>query len=339
MTGMVEAGAAGGRTAWRGLRALVILGIVLMMLALNVATLTLSSLNTLVSAAISAVTALEPVGDRDRRAREAAERALLDERARADRAAAEADGLRAQRDRLSTDLDAAERRATAALDEADGLRRETSRLTAELDVADDAAAEALEKANGLQDEAGRLVAELDATKAEGLAVAARVEAATDDLRGLRAALDAAEAAQLVEWGGEQVPVREVVQRVTGSIGDRTARVAVTNLGSMAGESIPVYGIAIVVAATAYELKSSCDSLREMHELEVALGVAPADDPQVDQVCGMQVPTKEEIWDMIRSSPGMVWDKAVSLLDVDLPSPDFAGMWSRIVGWSGSWPEE
>jgi len=341
VTGMVEAGAAGVRTAWRGLRGLVILGVVLVMLALNVATLTLSSLNTLVSAAISAFTALESVGDRDRRAKEAAEQALLDERAHADRAIAEADVLRAERDRLSTDLDAAERRAAAALDEADDLRREAGRLAAELDAADDAAAEALERVRGLEDEAGRLVAELDASKAEGFALAARVEAATDDVRGLRTALNAAEAAQLVEWGGEQVPVREVVQRVTGSISDRTARVAATNLGSMAGESIPFYGVAIVVAATTYELKSSCDSMREMHELEVALGVAPAEDPQVSQVCGMRVPSKAEVWQMIKDSPSTVWTAATNVIPDadDLPEPDFGGMWNSTIGWFGGWFEE
>jgi hypothetical protein len=201
------------------------------------------------------------------------------------------------------------------------------------------AAAALEEVSTLRGETVLLTSELDRAKGEGLALAARTEAAANEVRSLSAALQAAETAQLVEWGGEQVQVREAVQRVTASISDRTARVAAANLGSMAGESIPIYGIAIVVAATAYELKASCDSMKEMHELEVALGVVEASDAQVQEVCGLQVPTREEIWGLITSSPGAVWDGAVSLLDVDLPSPDFGGMWERTLEWFGGWFDE
>lgn len=285
MTGLMRAGAAGLQTAWRCFKALVIVAVVLVMLAFNVATLTWSGLNALMSTAIDAVTVLEPVGIRDRRAKEAAERALLNERARANRAVAEARRLTRDRNRLSTDLDVAQRRAAEAMSGSDRLRREVGRLTAELD-----------------------------------------------------------AAQWVELNGKRVPVRMAVTETSRGIRDRTARVASANLGSMVGEAIPFYGLAIIVAATTYELKSSCDSMRDMYELEMALGVAKANDQQVREICGMQVqvPTKEEIWQKIKNSPSTVWIAATGALSEagasisSLQAPDFESAWIGTLDWVRDW---
>lgn len=240
MTATVAAGAAGLRAAWRGARALEILGVLLAMLALNVATLTISSVNAVAGAILGAVSSVEPFGAKDRRARAEAER-------RAAWASEETAGL-ARR------LEASEAGRVAELGRADELAARNAYL---LD---------------------------DASRAAG------------EARELRRALAAAEAAQWVELGGERMPVREAVGRVTEGVQRCTAQVPAANLGSMAGESIPFWGIGIVVAATAYELKSSCESKTEMRALEVALGVAEAGDEEVGEVCGMQAPSREDLAD-------------------------------------------
>jgi hypothetical protein len=90
-----------------------------------------------------------------------------------------------------------------------------------------------------------------------------------------------------------------------------------------GESIPVIGVGVVVAATAWELKDACDTMKDLHELEVALDPAKAKDASVQEVCGLRVPSKEEIWEKVKSSPGAAWQMAKDAMP-ELPEmPDFA----------------
>ena len=58
-------------------------------------------------------------------------------------------------------------------------------------------------------------------------------------------------------------------------------------------------------------------MRDMHALEVAFNPDLANDPSVDEVCGLKVPTKEEVWETVKASPGKAWDAAVQALG-DLP---------------------
>ncbi len=124
-------------------------------------------------------------------------------------------------------------------------------------------------------------------------------------------------------------MRSVVEETTGRIQRRTAKVAATNVGSMAGEGIPFWGIAIIVAVTTYEVTTACDTMKDMHELTVALSPASADDAEMQRVCGMQVPTKEEIWAIVKASPLIVWQKLKDNFP-GLPSPDFSGAWMWLV---------
>jgi hypothetical protein len=117
--------------------------------------------------------------------------------------------------------------------------------------------------------------------------------------------------------GAEVTVSEAVAKVSNRVKARTAKVASADIGATFGQSIPWIGVAVVVAATGYDLKTSCDTMKDMHALEVAFDPDLANDPSVDEVCGLKVPTKEEIWDTVKASPGKAWDAAVQALG-DLP---------------------
>ena len=62
-------------------------------------------------------------------------------------------------------------------------------------------------------------------------------------------------------------------------------------------------------------------MRDMHTLEVAFNPKAANDPSVDEVCGLRVPTKEEVWEQIKASPGAAWEATKVVLDglPDLPA--------------------
>lgn len=117
--------------------------------------------------------------------------------------------------------------------------------------------------------------------------------------------------------GVEVTVPEAVARATNRVKGRTAKVASADMAATFGQSIPWIGIGVVVAATTYDLKTACDTMGDMHALEVAFNPEAASDPAVKEVCGFKVPSKEEIWEKVKASPGKAWDMAKDAMP-DLP---------------------
>lgn len=158
-----------------------------------------------------------------------------------------------------------------------------------------------------------------------------------------------ESESFVTLRGERVPLREATQETIGSVQKRTATVASANLGSAWGESIPIYGVAVVIAATSFELGMACKDMDDLYELQVAIDPEGAIPAERDQVCGLQVPTRDEIWDGLRTSPSALWERSKSSLDAGLDRageaagriqneidglemPDFGGAWQWMVTW-------
>lgn len=130
---------------------------------------------------------------------------------------------------------------------------------------------------------------------------------------------------------------------------RTAQGATAGLAVSTGEAIPFYGVGIIVAATTYDLALSCLTMRDMNELNLALGIAD-DDQETLRVCGLAVPTRDELWQGLVTSPELAWRKSTDGLSAlgelishtelpqfpvylipELPDPDFGGVWQRAIG--------
>ena len=132
------------------------------------------------------------------------------------------------------------------------------------------------------------------------------------------------------------PTRATVRRISARVSKRVARGAVRNVGAVAGESLPYVGAAVVLGVTAVELKEACDTMRDMRALEAA--VAPEEDDGSEaaagMVCGLGVPTGDEIKARIRAAPGDVRDGAKRLPDVSLPDvpADRDGYRTAATGW-------
>lgn len=117
---------------------------------------------------------------------------------------------------------------------------------------------------------------------------------------------------------------------------RIKRMTASNLGATLGESIPFFGIGVIVAGTTYEMTESCAAMDEMTDLLKLLDPAEysSEDGSHAQICGLNVPTKEELWQDVKSSPSAAWEtskRAVS--DVsdwagEIEGPDM----SRIEAW-------
>ena len=138
----------------------------------------------------------------------------------------------------------------------------------------------------------------------------------------------------VMFRGKKRALKSVAEEVTGSVSRRTAKVAATNVGSMAGEGIPFWGIAVIVASTTVEAAAACDTMRDMHDLQKALDPGAVVDDGASEVCGMRIPTQDEIWEAVKSSPGKAWATSKEMFS-NLPSPDFGGWWAMALaqfGW-------
>jgi len=176
-----------------------------------------------------------------------------------------------------------------------------------------------------KDEAAALRLEVSAAKRsaskwEGKAVGTALALEKEKLAkaALQTELASVRAAKRVIVDGVEMTVDEAVIRATKRVRTRTAKLAATNLSATFGQAIPWIGVSVVIAATAYELKSACDTMRDMRAIEVALKSSAQDASDVDRVCGLRVPSEEEVWQKIKASPGLAWDGAKSVLD-SLPS--------------------
>lgn len=123
-------------------------------------------------------------------------------------------------------------------------------------------------------------------------------------------LDTAEAdptGRPVRYRNRQVAIRDAVGDTSERVSRRVANSSLRNAASTFGEGLPVVGIGVIVAATAWELRDSCQLMLEMRELDAAFN--PENPISEDEVCGIVPPTRQELWARIKSSPGAIWEES------------------------------
>lgn len=122
---------------------------------------------------------------------------------------------------------------------------------------------------------------------------------------------------LVTYRGEPRKLSDVVSDTTRRVSRRTTGMAARNAGSVVGGGIPVLGIAVVVGVTAADISDSCANIKDLKELEQAFNPEQGIDSDLSEVCGLTVPSKEEVWSAVKSSPGKSWAAAKRYVP-DLP---------------------
>lgn len=112
--------------------------------------------------------------------------------------------------------------------------------------------------------------------------------------------------KLVTYRGNKRLLQDAVGDTSRRISTRTATGASRNLAATFGEAWPVAGTAVIVTATTLELYDACVIMKDLHELDVAFNPEAAFGADAKEVCGLRVPTAEEIWSKIKNSPGEAW---------------------------------
>jgi hypothetical protein len=130
----------------------------------------------------------------------------------------------------------------------------------------------------------------------------------------------------VAYRGQSKLLKEAVGDTVTRVSRRTAVAATRNVAAVFGEGIPVFGVGVAVAVTAYELKDGCDTLTDLRELELALDPDTVVSAEKVEACGTQVPSREEVWASVKSSPGDAWE-GVQHYVPELPELGLETAWS------------
>jgi hypothetical protein len=97
---------------------------------------------------------------------------------------------------------------------------------------------------------------------------------------------------LTRYQANAAQSRQIVTRIAS----RTAASVTRNVGTLALEATPYIGIGAVFATTAYDLNDACTTLREASEAASLLEEGATIDS--DKVCGIKLPTREELTDTV-----------------------------------------
>ncbi len=126
---------------------------------------------------------------------------------------------------------------------------------------------------------------------------------------------------------ERQAQRRAVTQTTRRVQARAARSAGRAVASSAAEAIPVAGVAVIVAALAWEVQAACDTARDMAVLEAMLD-DPTADPEVlgaayrctDLIPAAEdLPTAGTLWSQVVAAPGLAWEQAQSLYGDAVPA--------------------
>jgi hypothetical protein len=103
--------------------------------------------------------------------------------------------------------------------------------------------------------------------------------------------------------------RDAAAEIVEGISDRTARTARREVAAMSAESIPFWGTAIIVGATTLELRDMCQNMLDLRQLQELFDPTTEHSEDLLEVCGIEVPTRNEIWEAARNSPQQAWTAA------------------------------
>ncbi|WP_211322717.1 hypothetical protein [Palleronia aestuarii] len=134
--------------------------------------------------------------------------------------------------------------------------------------------------------------------------------------------------ETVRYRGSIRTTKDAVSDFARRMSRRTTVAAGRNLATIPAEAIPIFGIAVIIGATTWELNDSCGMMQDIHELNVAFDPSLENDTEHLEVCGMKVPTRAEVWDRVKSAPAETLSEHYEHLN--LPSLELPKWWNWLI---------
>ena len=105
--------------------------------------------------------------------------------------------------------------------------------------------------------------------------------------------------------------RKLATRKFGSkVTKRTKKLVATTLAEIPGEAIPLLGIPVLLAATAYEIKLACENLDDLDQLYSDMGMTDeTPDDVMHSACHPTMPEAGNVWDGVVEKSGEWLDQA------------------------------
>ena len=108
--------------------------------------------------------------------------------------------------------------------------------------------------------------------------------------------------------------KKATRRFGTRLANRTKRVAAKSITAIPAESIPLIGVAVIIADTGYELYAACETVKDLDQLYADLGMADeTPDDIMHSVCDPELPDTEQVWEAI-AEKSTVWLNSLA----DLP---------------------
>ncbi len=116
---------------------------------------------------------------------------------------------------------------------------------------------------------------------------------------------------LKEQQSTAVKRKAAIRKFGTRLASRIKRVAAKSIAAIPAESIPLIGVAVLIADTGYELYAACESIRDLDELYTEMGMAgEVPDDAVHSVCDPELPDAGEVWDGAVEKSGEWWGELV-----------------------------
>lgn len=166
--------------------------------------------------------------------------------------------------------------------------------------------------------------------------------AARELRGTLAVESAKLAAETVvrkRVEGKIANLSAGISKVSAKVKTRMLAAAKRETASMAGEALPGWGVGVIVAATALEIKDLCQTVVDMKDLEALFAPQAQPFPEDFTICGVEPPSKSELMATVANSPYAAWEAARAVLpdlsEIEMSKVDLkaagAEFWSKAVG--------
>lgn len=99
--------------------------------------------------------------------------------------------------------------------------------------------------------------------------------------------------------------RQAATRNFGTrLASRTKRVAAKSIAAIPAEAIPFVGVAVLIADTGYELYAACETMRDLEELYLELGVQEkVSGDAIHAACNPRLPDAGAVWDGVVAKSG------------------------------------
>lgn len=161
-------------------------------------------------------------------------------------------------------------------------------------------------------EAAEMSAELDVQKRANKELRAELADAQAEViferqakREVRSEL-AKTSAELAAIRASRASIRNSVTEVSERVSRRATRAAKREVAASAGESVPFWGVAAIVAATAWELNDLCQTAKDMNQLQAMFDPSLLLSEDTLTACGFEVPSKAALIAAATSAPETAW---------------------------------